>query len=69
MDVKKGALESRRRWISLREHIEKYGLWKCREIPKFAGLSRCGQVLQTKMDELSPPGCKTWQTTPKKKKI
>ena len=37
--VKKGAW-SREEDDKLREHVEKYGLWNWREIPKFAGSYR-----------------------------
>ncbi|KAB5512843.1 hypothetical protein DKX38_029871 [Salix brachista] len=52
--VKKGAW-SREEDDKLREHVEKYGLWKWREIPKFAGLSRCGKSCRIRwMNYLRP---------------
>ncbi|KAH8480050.1 hypothetical protein H0E87_030325 [Populus deltoides] len=52
--VKKGAW-SQEEDDKLREHIEKYGLWNWREIPKFAGLSRCGKSCRLRwMNYLRP---------------
>ncbi|CAK7349974.1 unnamed protein product [Dovyalis caffra] len=52
--VKKGAW-SREEDDKLREHIEKYGHWSWREIPKFAGLSRCGKSCRLRwMNYLRP---------------
>ncbi|KAJ6291346.1 hypothetical protein OIU76_023418 [Salix suchowensis] len=52
--VKKGAW-SREEDDKLREHVEKYGLWNWREIPKFAGLSRCGKSCRLRwMNYLRP---------------
>ncbi|XP_011047494.1 PREDICTED: myb-related protein Myb4-like [Populus euphratica] len=52
--IKKGAW-SQEEDDKLREHIEKYGLWNWREIPKFAGLSRCGKSCRLRwMNYLRP---------------